>query len=143
MIEYSCGFLFFRKFIDGVLEDHVLLILKNKPEWQAGLYNGIGGKVESGETALAAQVREFFEEAGVITKHWQEFASIVNQDVDFKVTFFFSHFEGIPDFQSKTTEEVKAFPLSQLPPNLISSLRYLIPLALDKDVLNSMIVVSK
>jgi len=45
----------------------VLLIRKEKPSWQAGLLNGIGGKIEPGEMPLAAMVREFREETGLDT----------------------------------------------------------------------------
>jgi len=49
----------------------VVLIEKTKPQWQAGLLNGIGGKVEPGENARAAMVREFKEETGVDTSNLQ------------------------------------------------------------------------
>jgi 8-oxo-dGTP diphosphatase len=42
----------------------VALIQKQKPEWQRGLLNGIGGKIEAGESALDAVRREFAEETG-------------------------------------------------------------------------------
>jgi 8-oxo-dGTP pyrophosphatase MutT (NUDIX family) len=58
MTAYVCGFAF-------DTERRVYLILKNKPHWQAGLLNGIGGKIEPGETSLRAMAREFKEEAGV------------------------------------------------------------------------------
>jgi len=48
---------------DGI----VLLIRKNKPIWQAGALNGVGGKVEAGEAPVDAMTREFYEEAGVHT----------------------------------------------------------------------------
>jgi 8-oxo-dGTP diphosphatase len=49
--------------------DHqrVALIHKRQPTWQAGYLNGIGGKIELGETAAEAMVREFSEETGVAT----------------------------------------------------------------------------
>lgn len=48
----------------------VVLIEKQKPNWQAGKLNGIGGKVERGETAEDAMCREFAEETGVTyTRH--------------------------------------------------------------------------
>lgn len=56
-----CGFLFSP---DG---QRVALIRKARPEWCAGRYNGVGGKVEAGETPLAAMVREFREETGIAT----------------------------------------------------------------------------
>jgi 8-oxo-dGTP pyrophosphatase MutT (NUDIX family) len=40
----------------------VLLLKKAKPTWQAGKYNGVGGKIEPGEWPISAMVREFHEE---------------------------------------------------------------------------------
>lgn len=54
--RYVLGFMFDHE------EKHVLLIWKNRPKWQAGKLNGIGGKIEAGETPLQAMEREFTEE---------------------------------------------------------------------------------
>jgi len=43
----------------------VLLILKNKPEWQNNRLNLCGGKVEDGESVIECAVRELKEEAGL------------------------------------------------------------------------------
>jgi 8-oxo-dGTP diphosphatase len=43
----------------------ILVVEKNKPEWQKGKYNLLGGKVEEGETPLQAAVRELKEESGL------------------------------------------------------------------------------
>lgn len=43
----------------------VLLIHKNRPTFQAGLWNGVGGKIEAGESPLKAMLREFHEETGL------------------------------------------------------------------------------
>lgn len=69
MKSYVVGFMF-----DGDLS-RVSLIKKNKPEWQRGKFNGIGGKVEDGETPLTAMVREFQEESTMITdrEQWSHF----------------------------------------------------------------------
>lgn len=48
----------------GNHHDDTLLILKNKPDWQAGKLNLPGGKVEEGETPQQAIIRELKEEAG-------------------------------------------------------------------------------
>ena len=43
----------------------VWLIMKEKPEWQKGSLNGIGGKVKPGEIYINSASRELKEEAGV------------------------------------------------------------------------------
>lgn len=57
-----------RRFVLGFCFDfgyhNVLLIEKNRPPWQAGKLNGIGGKIEEGESPAAAMAREFREETG-------------------------------------------------------------------------------
>ena len=47
-------------FIDGKL----LMINRNKPPFM-GMWNAVGGKVETGETPEQACVREVFEESGI------------------------------------------------------------------------------
>jgi 8-oxo-dGTP diphosphatase len=64
--------------------EQVILVRKNRPEWQAGKLNGVGGKVELGERIYAAMEREFREETGVsfidkdraIGIPWQHFLSL-------------------------------------------------------------------
>jgi len=66
-VKYVVGFAFSPDCRD------VLLILKKKPEWQKGFYNGIGGHVEENESPVRAMVREFKEETGIDTheSHWK------------------------------------------------------------------------
>lgn len=47
----------------------VALIKKAKPEWQAGRYNGIGGKHDGKELNAECMSREFEEETGVHICH--------------------------------------------------------------------------
>jgi 8-oxo-dGTP pyrophosphatase MutT (NUDIX family) len=58
---------------------HILLIEKNRPTWQAGLFNGIGGKLEEGETAVEAMARECLEETGlaIAADDWQPLGRLV------------------------------------------------------------------
>lgn len=43
----------------------ILLVRKDKPEWQKGRLNLVGGKIEPGESPLDAAVRELKEESGL------------------------------------------------------------------------------
>jgi 8-oxo-dGTP pyrophosphatase MutT (NUDIX family) len=58
MKRYVVGFCF------DFNHENVLLICKNRPDWQAGRLNGLGGKIEDGESPLTAVGREFAEETG-------------------------------------------------------------------------------
>lgn len=81
----------------------ILLIRKINPEWQRGLLNGIGGKIEAGETPMQAMIREFTEETGVVTipDKWNSLG-IIESDV-FKVYVFCSFDDFI--YQAKTVEK--------------------------------------
>lgn len=106
------------------------LVSKTHPKWQAGKLNGVGGKIDEGESPVAAMQREFIEEAGVEVEGWQEFALLKVQDG--QVHFFVAH--GDYEIKSMTDEEVGWFDtatLQKLP--LIQNLEWLIPLALDKN----------
>jgi 8-oxo-dGTP pyrophosphatase MutT (NUDIX family) len=46
----------------------VALIQKQRPTWQKGKWNGIGGSREQAETGSEAMAREFYEETGMRTK---------------------------------------------------------------------------
>ena len=66
------------------LTDWVLIVKKDRPEWQKGRYNLPGGKIEEGEFPEEAAIRELEEEAGLkpimapvlmgeITGSWAQF----------------------------------------------------------------------
>ena len=50
-------------------DNNILLVLKDKPAWQKGRLNLVGGKVEPGETLPQAAVRELKEESGLTAMH--------------------------------------------------------------------------
>lgn len=74
IVRYSMGFLFSAQWFDS----RVVLIRKNRPAHLAGYLNAVGGHVEEGEDELQAMVREFHEEAGVLTQPsiWTRFGTL-------------------------------------------------------------------
>ncbi len=134
--QYVVGFIFFNSEIDlsfsgvqlpGENIEHVLLMLKDRPEWQAGKYNGIGGKVEDGEHPLTAMERECYEEAGLRISKWTNFARMDGKD--FQIQCYSTFLDTIPKWESKTSERVEAFPVWSTPRNLVGSVGALISLA--------------
>lgn len=132
--EYVAGFLFSK------CGDIVALIEKQKPSWQKDKLNGVGGKIEPGETPLQAMQREFKEEAGLEITGWQPFCTLTGNDLsynetgsNFKVHFFSSFSDKIYEVKSATEEKVEYYSvlvLNELP--LIPNLAWLIPMALEK-----------
>jgi 8-oxo-dGTP diphosphatase len=114
-------------FVLGYLFDskgNVALIEKNKPDWQKGRLNGIGGKIEKGEKPLKAMVREFKEEAGPeIT--WRQFCVIKGDG--YRLYCFTSRDEA--DISTKTDEKVGWYPVNRLPDNMMENSVWLIPMA--------------
>lgn len=75
--KYVLGFAFSKD------RKELVLIEKQRPLWQKGKFNGIGGKIEEGEDPIDSMVREFQEETGVKTDpdKWQNFG-IMSFDPD-------------------------------------------------------------
>lgn len=124
--KYVAGFLFSEDY------EKVVLIRKNRPAWQKGKLNGVGGHVEPGETPDDAMVREFMEECGTTTLHWKYFGTIKGADF---IVDWYKAAVSLPVI-STTDEEVDWYHVSDvindvLP--IIPHLKWLIMLALDKD----------
>jgi 8-oxo-dGTP diphosphatase len=129
IVNYVVGFMFDK-------EHNVWLIKKNKPEWQKGRYNGIGGKIESYDLDhYAAMSREFFEETSALTEpyEWTEFCTYGWKDGI--VHFFYLHDLDLKHYgyvRTNTDEEVCCFGFSAaINTNSIYNLKWLLPLALD------------
>jgi 8-oxo-dGTP diphosphatase len=110
----------------------VLLLRKDRPAWQAGRWNGIGGKLEPGEDALAAMVREGVEEVGQAFA-WRPIARLRGSWGEVHV--FAAEGELRP--RRRESEEPAVFPVEALfapdgPPLASSSVRVLVALALDR-----------
>jgi 8-oxo-dGTP pyrophosphatase MutT (NUDIX family) len=79
MKHYVVGFVF------DPAREHVLMVRKNRPTFQAGLLNGVGGKVEPHETSHAAMVRECVEESNLHISDWRHVASVCAQNYQIDV----------------------------------------------------------
>jgi 8-oxo-dGTP diphosphatase len=128
MKHYTLGFLF------NLDCSRVLLICKNRPDWQAGRYNGIGGRIETerDESSEAAMAREFREETNLyIAEHLWEPFSVMHSRGD--TVYCFAHASlQINRAVSVTDEPVHAFFVDHLPEACLPNLHWLIPLAINK-----------
>lgn len=124
-MEYVVGFVF-----DPLLH-RVLLIEKNRPEWQKGLMNGIGGKIEEYETPIEAMVRECEEESGLYTTDWT--LKIIMHEGGGNVIYFFTTIhEDMKRAKALTDEKLFNIIVASLPKmNVIPNLKWLIPMSLD------------
>ena len=129
--EYVVGFLF-----DPELE-LVVLILKRRPKWMDGRYNGVGGhveevdaeKAEATETTpeLQAMIREWHEETSDHQEiRWQPFMRLETRG---GIIHFYAGTGDVSLAQTKTDEEVGYFEVNGLPDNVLPNLRWLIPMA--------------
>jgi len=99
MIKYVVGFLFDPDY------NRVVLIRKLRPVFLKGMLNGVGGKVDPGETGLQAVRREFHEEANLDIPHWNYFWT--DQGDDYCVDFYFASSANIDDVQTMTDEPIE------------------------------------
>lgn len=143
-------------------EDHrqVLLVRKARPEWQAGLVNGIGGKIqqlpprnntECWESALEAMHREFSEETGTSDAlQWTLRIELKPYDRRYKGSVLFwtatMEYDAIKALDQKEIngERLEAWPLSRSGhisrhASAVPNLAWTLPLCLDRSVKHAVI----
>lgn len=113
----------------------LILIRKDKPRWQSGLLNGIGGKIESNETELQAMIREFKEETGVDTAKsgWSQFCEMSG---DGFIVYCFKARDSDAWEKASTVESElieKHHPDELNKQDCISNLLWLVEMALDEN----------
>jgi len=124
MVTYVVGFLF-----SGDLK-RVALVKKNRPDWQSGLLNGIGGKVENGESSVDAITREFNEEAGLLITQWKHFANM-SGDGQFAIDVFATAGD-VDSVSTQTDEPIGVFSISDIQQlQTVDNIPWLVLLAVD------------
>ncbi len=127
MQKYVVGFVFNKDL------SSVLLMHKNRPAWQNGLINGLGGKVEENEDSFTTVSREIKEESGleIPSDKWIKSGKIYSET--FTMDVFGTIYDGSKD-DAKTLEDepIEWFDLNNLPSNLIENVPWLIQITLDK-----------
>jgi 8-oxo-dGTP diphosphatase len=131
-MKYVVGFMF------DSAKEKVALIRKNRPTWQAGKLNGIGGKHEEGEFIHETMIREFYEETGHKTSvsEWEHFLLMGNRPHDAESWQVFCYV-GTGDLsQLRTMEDeqieiVDVSSINQQRKDLIDNLTWIVPLAIN------------
>lgn len=121
-----CGFAF------SADKRQVALVRKLRPAFQAGLLNGIGGKIEPGERPVSAMVREFREETGYLTRprDWQRF--LVLDTPGWRVHFFRAFDIDLSQLLTTTDEPIEVKNVSTLSfQETLRNVQWLVPLCLD------------
>ncbi len=112
--------------------DRVVLMHRTRPAWQAGRVNALGGKLLPGEAPADAARREVREEAGADVADWEEF--LVWDDPVYRMHALRAFAPAARGARTAEDQEVFLADPAALPPNVIDNLRWLVPLALDRDV---------
>jgi 8-oxo-dGTP diphosphatase len=125
-----------QEYVVGLLHNdtEVALVKKNRPEWQAGLLNGIGGKIEKDEVPLDAMRREFEEETGVYVPHWDYFLRLSGTN---SVIHCFAAYDTggwLDRVYTAEDEEITVYEFDVLndPFPTVPNLRWILPMALQR-----------
>lgn len=128
---YTLGFLF--------SEDRlkVALVRKDRPSWQAGFLNGIGGKIHKGEKTVDSLSREFEEEAGVKIEPSEWISKGVMKGKDWSVYVFAAFSDkvyGVRTMETEVIELLDVFDVACNRDDIISNLQFILPMCLTDNV---------
>jgi 8-oxo-dGTP diphosphatase len=112
----------------------IALMRKERPAWQRGKWNGIGGKIEGDETPKAAMAREFREETGLLIESWQRRVEL--RGSDWTVYFFLARAGSrtVASLSGQEDELISYFSTDRLHPDAIPNLHWLVPLCMDEQI---------
>lgn len=110
----------------GLISDkkRVLLVRKNSPDWQKGLYNGVGGKVEDDETPLQTMIKNCEAKLGATILNWRILdGKILENGVEILYFLTILDENEIDKLQSQTDERAELFLIKKLPKNILQDLK--------------------
>lgn len=126
MVSYVVGF--------AHDKHNILLIRKNRPDWQKGKLNGVGGKIEKGELPTAAMIREFREETGVYTlySNWRLVCLLQFEQAQVHVFEWETSSQVLTMARTMTDEQLELVSVPEYVDrhDLIDNLHFLIPMML-------------
>lgn len=127
-IQYVLAFLFSED------KRELLLIRKNKPQWQRGRLNGIGGKIEPGEKPEDAILREIAEETGLVLSPSDITFKGIMLAPDYDL-FLYASYGDIQAARSITDEKLIPIKVKDLDSyDTIDNLKWLVPFVNDGTV---------
>ncbi len=126
MKKYTLGLIF-----DQSLSQ-ILLMHKTKPAFQVGKLNGLGGKIEEGETPEACIAREVREESGLNIKPaaWVRIGTTGGTNWTMEV-FAHRYLGNLSDAKSLEAEQIEWFHINQLPTTVLTNIPWMIAFAVE------------
>lgn len=110
-----------KKYVVGLVFDNkkrVMLIKKNRPDWQKGYFNGVGGEIKQNEKPINAIKRECKEESDLYINNWTEYKkTIFGNGVVLYYYFSLITEKKLNEFKSKTDEIISIFDSNNIPEN--------------------------
>jgi 8-oxo-dGTP diphosphatase len=117
--------------VDGT---RVVLMRRTRPAWQSGRVNALGGRLLDGESAGVAAQREVREESGVDIDAAEWLEVLVWDDAEYRMHVVRAMNDRAREARTMEDQEVFLADVDALPANVIDNLRWLVPLALDREV---------
>lgn len=112
-----------------------MILKKTGPACVVGNWNGIGGKMDPGESPLAAMVREFKEETGLHLPGamWTQFAT--GEADNYDLHFFWAETPDIHDVRTVEKEIVRVWHVDDLmrERNVMHNMRWMVPFIQDRE----------
>jgi len=128
MKKYTIGILFNESLTQ------VVMIYKNRPDWQKDNFNFPGGHIENGETSIVCLIREFEEECAIKTTidTWKYIGKITNNKNYYVDVFTAIHNPKEHGFVKTNTDEVVIWiDCNNIPENIVTNVSWLLPFAKD------------